>query len=155
MASMEEYIKKLEAEKAGILYCTSFHGSTFVPFVTWLQQKISSTWDSSVSFLLGSWLLATYKWGIRYQSLSFCHERCSNCIESALDFKSIGSDPKPGWVIELFPLDTELSQCLSEFSFSHLRLWRKLTMWQTGIRSLGEGNIVLVTCSNEKRITCR
>ena len=155
MASMEEYIKKLEAEKAGILYYTSVHGSTFVTFVTWLQQKISSTWDSSVSFLLGSWMLTTYKWGIRYQSLSFCHERCSNCIESALDFKSIGSDPKPGWVIELFPLDTELSQCLSEFSFSHLRLWRKLTMWQTGIRSLGEGSIVLVTRSNEKRITCR
>lgn len=155
MASMEEYIKKLEAEKAGILYYTSVHGSTFVTFVTWLQQKISSTWDSSVSFLLGSWMLTTYKWGIRYQSLSFCHERCSNCIESALDFKSIGSDPKPGWVIELFPLDTELSQCLSEFSFSHLRLWRKLTLWQTGIRSLGEGSIVLVTRSNEKRITCR
>ena len=34
MASMEEYIKKLEAEKAGILYYTSVHGSTFVTFVT-------------------------------------------------------------------------------------------------------------------------
>ena len=40
----------------------------------------------------------------------------------ALDFKSIGSDPKSEWVIKLFPWDTELSQCLSEFSFSHLRL---------------------------------
>ena len=113
MASMEEYIKKLEAEKAGILYYTSVHGSTFVTFVTWLQQKISSTWDSSVSFLLGSWMLTTYKWGIRYQSLSFCHERYSNCTESALDFKSRWSDPNSGWVIVLFPRDTEFSQCLS------------------------------------------
>ena len=39
MASMEEYIKKLEAEKAGILYCTSFHGSTFVPLLLDYNKK--------------------------------------------------------------------------------------------------------------------